>query len=74
MRKMKSQILLLPIDPEKIETRAVLRKKAQESSTIENIVTTHDELYKNMTISIYGSYNVENGCFAISIKNNTPVL
>jgi len=72
---------LLPIDTEKIETRAVLRKEAQtrqilaelkgfapvipnqnilvsaivlqeaqESSAIENIVTTQDELYKNLTM------------------------
>jgi len=71
----------LSIDPEKIETRAVLRKEAQarqalaelkgfapvipnqnilinaivlkeakESSAIENIITTHDELYESMTI------------------------
>jgi Fic family protein len=81
MRKIKSQVPLLPIDTEKIETRAVLRKEAQtrqilaelkgfapvipnqsilvnaivlqesqESSAIENIVTTQDELYKNLTI------------------------
>jgi len=81
MRRIKSQIPLLPFDIDKIETRAVLRKEAQtrqvlaelkgfapvipnqnilinaialqeaqESSAIENIVTTQDELYKNMTI------------------------
>jgi Fic family protein len=81
MREIKSQIPLLPVDTEKIETRAVLRKEArtrqilaelkgfapvipnqniminaivlqeaQESSAIENIVTTRDELYKNLTI------------------------
>jgi Fic family protein len=83
MRKKKgeNQIPLLPIDTEKIETRAVLRKEAQtrqilaelkgfapvipnqnilvsaivlqeaqESSAIENIVTTQDELYKNLTM------------------------
>jgi Fic family protein len=81
MRKIKSQLPLLPIDTDKIETKAVLRKEAQtrqilaelkgfapvipnqnilvnaivlqeaqESSAIENIVTTQDELYKNLTI------------------------
>jgi len=81
MREMKSQVPLLPIDTEKIETRTVLRKEAQtrqilaelkgfapvipnqnilinaivlqeaqESSAIENIVTTQDELYKSLTI------------------------
>jgi Fic family protein len=80
-KKKESQIPLLPIDTEKIETRAVLRKEAQtrqilaelkgfapvipnqnilisaivlqeaqESSAIENIVTTQDELYKNLTM------------------------
>jgi Fic family protein len=81
MKKRKSQIPLLPVDTEKIETRAVLRKEAQtrqilaelkgfapvipnqsilvnaialqeaqESSAIENVVTTRDELYKNLAI------------------------
>jgi len=81
MRNIKSQVPLVPIDTEKIETRVVLRKEAQtrqilaelkgfapvipnqnilvsaillqeaqESSAIENIVTTRDELYKNLTI------------------------
>jgi len=81
MRRIQSRIPLLPVDVEKIETRAVLRKEAQarqilaelkgfaptipnqnilmnaivlqeaqESSAIENIVTTQDELYKNLTI------------------------
>ena len=72
----------MPFNPEKIETKAVLRKEAQarqalaelkgyasvipnqnilisaialqeakESSAIENIVTTHDDLYKSLTIN-----------------------
>ena len=77
----KSKVPLLPIDIDKIETRAVLRKEAlarqalaelkgfapaipnqeilinfislheaKESSAIENIITTQDDLYKNLTI------------------------
>jgi len=79
MRNIESQVPLLPLDIELIETKAVLRKEAEarqalaelsgfaytlpnqgillnaislqeakESSAIENIITTQDELYKTL--------------------------
>jgi Fic family protein len=81
MKDIESQVPLLPLDVELIETKAVLRKEAsarqalaelsgfaytipnqgilinaialqeaKESSAIENIVTTQDELYKTLAI------------------------
>jgi len=37
------------IPNQSILTNAIVLKEAKESSAIENIVTTHDELYQNMT-------------------------